>query len=453
MRKTIITLLFILALMLPASCAAQMSGNYSDNDTDSSRPMMPTNALNGTSEGSWDISYSFSANDAGQPGIETNGEHIYTSDWRSATTNSFWKYSMDGTFLESFDIPGVSAIRDMAYDGAYFYGSNVSTTNLIYIMDLPNKSLIGTIPVTCTGIVGVRHIAYDPGLDEGNGGFWIGGWSTLGAIDMGGNEIYGNTSPAVTNLYGSAYDPWTTGGPYLWFFSQSGEAVMHQFNIATRSTTGVTHVCNEISSGLAGGAATYDNAGMFTLLANIQDNPNIIVAYELSPTNLPPVADFACNPASPSASQMASFDASTSYDPDGTIASYEWDWETNGTYDSTGVTVSHTFHTCGDHPVTLRVTDNLGVTGTFTLTVCVHAPISPLAAFIPMERMRLTQANTLLSLVLEQLPEDIPDNVRVLLERVDQHMKCVSVTSVNPIHANGELIKALTLLEQIQTLL
>ena len=53
-------------------------------------------------------------------------------------------------------------------------------------------------------------------------------------------------------------------------------------------------------------------------------------------------------------------DASTSSDPDGTIASYAWDFGDGE--NSTGVTAAHTYEAAGTYTVTLEVTDNRGDT-------------------------------------------------------------------------------------------
>ena len=165
----------------------------------------------------WDILFTFNTSAVSMPGTETDNVNIYTTTWNAGV---FSRYEMDGTYLADFSIGGVSNIRDMAYDGTYFYGSPASMT--IYIMDLANESLIGTIPVTCSGVTGVRHIAYDPGLDGGNGGFWVGNWAEFGAIAMDGSQIYGNIAGISDSSYGTAYDPWTAGGPYIWNFKQIG---------------------------------------------------------------------------------------------------------------------------------------------------------------------------------------------------------------------------------------
>ncbi|MCX6647232.1 MAG: PKD domain-containing protein [bacterium] len=54
------------------------------------------------------------------------------------------------------------------------------------------------------------------------------------------------------------------------------------------------------------------------------------------------------------------FDASDSYDSDGTIVSYEWDWDFDGIYDDIGSQVQHAWSEQGSYEVQLRVTDDLG---------------------------------------------------------------------------------------------
>lgn len=80
-----------------------------------------------------------------------------------------------------------------------------------------------------------------------------------------------------------------------------------------------------------------------------------------------PVAEFTYRPASPVAGADVLFDASLSYDPDGTIVSYEWDY---GDGDKeTGVTQLHDFPNPGKYNVTLTVTDNSGLRASRTRTI------------------------------------------------------------------------------------
>ena len=89
--------------------------------------------------------------------------------------------------------------------------------------------------------------------------------------------------------------------------------------------------------------------------------------------NQPPTANFTYAPSNPIAGQTVNFDASASSDPDGTIVSYEWDWENDGTCDAVGQTQAHSFSK-GDYHVTLRVTDDNGAIDTETKTVGVTSP-------------------------------------------------------------------------------
>ena len=69
------------------------------------------------------------------------------------------------------------------------------------------------------------------------------------------------------------------------------------------------------------------------------------------------------------ANTSVSFDASASYDPDGAIVGYEWDFgdETKGT----DMTTTHTYTKPGTYIVTLSVRDDEGNIGTDTMTVTI----------------------------------------------------------------------------------
>lgn len=71
-----------------------------------------------------------------------------------------------------------------------------------------------------------------------------------------------------------------------------------------------------------------------------------------------PAADFSFTPRNPQVGQSVRFDASTSFDADGQIVTYEWDFNNDGVIDAEGVVVDHIFETSGTFTVTLTVTDN-----------------------------------------------------------------------------------------------
>jgi len=85
------------------------------------------------------------------------------------------------------------------------------------------------------------------------------------------------------------------------------------------------------------------------------------------PDNQQPIAYVGLDPTSGIAPLTVNFDGSGSYDPDGEIVSYYWDFG-DGTTDS-GESVSHTFRDPGVYTVTLTVTDDQGATGSDTIEI------------------------------------------------------------------------------------
>jgi len=67
----------------------------------------------------------------------------------------------------------------------------------------------------------------------------------------------------------------------------------------------------------------------------------------------------------PIVGETVTFNASASYDPDGYIVSYEWDFGDDAT--GTGMIVTHAYDVAGDYIVTLNITDDDGETDTKTL--------------------------------------------------------------------------------------
>ena len=114
--------------------------------------------------------------------------------------------------------------------------------------------------------------------------------------------------------------------------------------------------------------------------------------------NQPPVAQFTFSPASPQPGQWIQFDATASYDPDGTVTDYRWDFNADGVFDATGQLVYYRFMAAGVYPVRLQVIDDDGATGEITQPVTVTAPAPnqpPVAQFtvspaIPLVGMAVT---------------------------------------------------------------
>jgi len=88
-----------------------------------------------------------------------------------------------------------------------------------------------------------------------------------------------------------------------------------------------------------------------------------------------PVACFTVSNYSPNTCETVIFNASCSYDPDGIIVKYEWDWEGDGTYDfdaGANPIATHHYAKHGLYYPKLRVTDNEGLTNETYTTVLVR---------------------------------------------------------------------------------
>ncbi|MCQ2279427.1 MAG: choice-of-anchor J domain-containing protein [Bacteroidales bacterium] len=232
----------------------------------------------------WDLLSSFTGTSAGQQGVATDGQYIYTCSWQGTPTGgyTFYKYDLQGNFIEGFDIAGATGLRDLTYDGTYFYAG--ASTSALYQMDFATHTLVSTIN---TGVSAIRHCSYDPQAD----GFWVGDWSNLYLVNRSGAIVV--TGPAVENVYGSAYDGYSAGGPYIWLFTQAagttGSAVFAQYDIANNTLTNTTFDISTNQPALdasasAGGAFGTDAlvGGKFVIMANTQQDPNLISVFEIA---------------------------------------------------------------------------------------------------------------------------------------------------------------------------
>jgi len=126
---------------------------------------------------------------------------------------------------------------------------------------------------------------------------------------------------------------------------------------------------------------SYTDDGTYTVTLTVTDDDGATDTANSTKTvlNRPPVALFTENATVVLTGEAISFNASSSYDPDGTIVSYFWDFG-DGT-NATGVTATHSYPAVGTYTVTLTVTDDDGATGSANATKTVSENLPPVALF------------------------------------------------------------------------
>jgi len=224
----------------------------------------------------FDPQFDFICGDAsGEAGVETNGEYIYTSKWNG---DGFFCYEMDGTFLGAFPVPGEAAVRDLAYDGTYFYGAAASTQ--LFEMDFVGQS--GTLISTLTAAVATRACGYNPDYDAFYGNNWS---DPITLYDRTGGILNQFNCGAYESYYGFAYVAPSDDGPWLYGFAQAGgasQAVIVQIDPETGAETGVTFDAigySTTGAGIAGGLAAFDTyaPGWWTILGILQNETIFLV--------------------------------------------------------------------------------------------------------------------------------------------------------------------------------
>ena len=183
------------------------------------------------------------------------------------------------------------AVRDMAYDGTYFYGAAASTS--LYEMDFIGQS--GTLISTLTAAVATRACAYDAEYD----GFWGNNWSDpITLYDRSGNILNQFNCGAYSSYYGFASLN-DAGTPWLYGFAQAGgasQAVIVQIDPSTGAETGVAFDAigySTTGTGIAGGLAEFNTyaPGYWTLLGIIQNET--VFGLEVGFAPGPPTLDLA----------------------------------------------------------------------------------------------------------------------------------------------------------------
>ncbi|MGD8543657.1 MAG: PKD domain-containing protein, partial [Candidatus Bathyarchaeota archaeon] len=153
----------------------------------------------------------------------------------------------------------------------------------------------------------------------------------------------------------------------LYSVNQSMAQNYIEFNVTTPQTPGIYNFTVNTSITSDKGDTAPENQSIYIVV------------------NSPPVASFTYSPEILIANENTTLNASLSYDSDGNIAGYYWDFGDGS--NGTGVITTHNYTSVGTYNVTLTVTDNDNLTDTESKLVVVrkypiaaftYAPIAPL---------------------------------------------------------------------------
>ena len=223
-----------------------------------------------------------------------------------------------------------------------------------------SKTIQYTFPASGTYTVGLK-VTDNSGMTSTFSKSFIATQAPVAQVGASTTEVRPNT-PVTFDPAGSA-DPDVGGSVVLYEWDFDGDGTVDQ---TTTTPTPVSH-----SYGAIG---TY-NA---TLIVTDDKGAKGVKVIVINVVNKAPVGVITVNPSPARAGEQVQFDASGSYDPDGTVAHYEWDLDGNGTYETdTGATprVSRSYPNRIRATVHVRVTDNDGATGVGQAALAVDAPL------------------------------------------------------------------------------
>ena len=275
MKKKIFSLLVLLAAAVSGTWAQDKNSDCADNCPVADKAVQASRvATAGPRKAAaaefGELELSFNCTSAYQYGVASDGEYIYVSSWSGNSSSMFYKYDLDGNFIEEFNISDCGNCRDMTYDGTYFYG--VANGSTIYQIDFENKTVVGTINIEG---MSMRCITYDEKRD----GFWVtGNWSgPLALYDRNGNKI--QEGIYAGNISGIGYYEDYTGEEHiLQFYNNNYDSYIYDYNITTNTQDGPVfnyHSLGAFNKG-SGGCFIGEYNGQVCFFGDIQMSPNFI---------------------------------------------------------------------------------------------------------------------------------------------------------------------------------
>ncbi len=173
------------------------------------------------------------------------------------------------------------------------------------------------------------------------------------------NFFYTPSNPRVSDtihFYDSSHD--SDGNVISWFWRFGDGSVSYERNPSHK----------------------YDESGIYYVVLTVEDDDGAkdSVVKKITVANVPPIANFTWQPSMPTDLDEITFNASQSYDLDGYIANYTWNFGDGSV--AYGMIARHSYADDGIYNVTLAVKDNDGATSV-TWKLITVANVPPIANF------------------------------------------------------------------------
>ncbi|MEM3459007.1 MAG: PKD domain-containing protein [Candidatus Bathyarchaeia archaeon] len=169
---------------------------------------------------------------------------------------------------------------------------------------------------------------------------------------------------------GSAYLPY---GDVVTYYNENGvdklkwDFTKDVLKYALNTSMAQNYIEFNVTAPYVSGIHNFTVTATITSLAGRTTTENQYI-YALVKT--PPTANFTFTPATPLTQESVTFNATNSYDLDGTVTDYFWDFGDGA--NATGITANHVYADNGTYTVTLTVTDNEGLKSTLQSAITIQ---------------------------------------------------------------------------------